>query len=456
MFEDSFSFGFRAALAFASPSPGAWLASAKGNANVAARRKDLQFVADALALADSPSFEACVRHARLLFSALFDTNIRALLHQHPADSKTEQGISFWEGKRCPSPAVFDLANPAHADFLEHATFLAAQALQVQLPPLWNTPAVLAPILGGIAVPPFAPPAKAKEGDAGNDAEAVEALEAALGARAAGGAFALNLTPASFEKDDDSNHHIDFVTAASNLRAGNYSIEPLDRFKTKIKAGNIIPAMATTTCAITGLVGLELFKLVSGARLEGFRSCSMDLGSNTLVFMDVHPCERLASKDEPDPITFLPTKAIPEGFSKWQHLELREGRDLTYAELKEWALRELGLALDKLTLAASCVTARTRNAAGIMEEKREPPVLFEDSFMTPERAATTVFERYEQVRKSTVYKDDDENEVRPVPQVHPSRNFLLLSLYGMTADGSAIVSMPHLIYHFRASKATLSS
>lgn len=34
----------------------------------------------------------------------------------------------------------------------------------------------------------------------------------------------------FEKDDDTNFHMDFITAASNLRAENYSIPPADRLK----------------------------------------------------------------------------------------------------------------------------------------------------------------------------------------------------------------------------------
>lgn len=36
----------------------------------------------------------------------------------------------------------------------------------------------------------------------------------------------------FEKDDDTNHHVDFVTACSNLRAENYGIETADRMKVK--------------------------------------------------------------------------------------------------------------------------------------------------------------------------------------------------------------------------------
>ncbi len=39
---------------------------------------------------------------------------------------------------------------------------------------------------------------------------------------------IRLNPVEFEKDDDSNFHMEFITACSNLRAENYDIAPSDK------------------------------------------------------------------------------------------------------------------------------------------------------------------------------------------------------------------------------------
>ena len=48
-----------------------------------------------------------------------------------------------------------------------------------------------------------------------------------------------IQPVVFEKDDDSNFHVDFMTYAANLRARAYHISPTTRFEAKIISGKYV-------------------------------------------------------------------------------------------------------------------------------------------------------------------------------------------------------------------------
>ena len=71
----------------------------------------------------------------------------------------------------------------------------------------------------------------------------------------------------FEKDNDQNFHIDFIYACTNVRALNYSLKEMDWLTVKLKAGRIVPALATTTAAIAGLQTIELLKLLKQDHLK---------------------------------------------------------------------------------------------------------------------------------------------------------------------------------------------
>ena len=99
---------------------------------------------------------------------------------------------------------------------------------------------------------------------------------------------LVLRAEEFEKDDITNWHIQFVTATSNLRALNYSIPPATFQETKGIAGRIIPAIATTTSVVSGLIVLEMVKYMIENKIENYRSTFVNLADTTLVYSEPMP------------------------------------------------------------------------------------------------------------------------------------------------------------------------
>ena len=95
-----------------------------------------------------------------------------------------------------------------------------------------------------------------------------------------------LYPQEFEKDDDTNGHIDYITSASNCRAKNYRIIPATRYETKGIAGRIIPAVATTTSTVVGLIGMELLRYVAGhKKCSDYRSWFMNMADNMVLYSE---------------------------------------------------------------------------------------------------------------------------------------------------------------------------
>lgn len=68
----------------------------------------------------------------------------------------------------------------------------------------------------------------------------------------------------FEKDEDSNGHIDLIYAMSNLRCRNYGLNECTWIEAKLKAGKILAALSTTTSIVAALQTIEMIKLVSGS------------------------------------------------------------------------------------------------------------------------------------------------------------------------------------------------
>lgn len=65
-------------------------------------------------------------------------------------------------------------------------------------------------------------------------------------------------------------------AMGNCRAINYKLEPMDWIQVKLKAGRIVPAMATTTASIAGLQTLELVKMLRNVKKADHRNAFLNL------------------------------------------------------------------------------------------------------------------------------------------------------------------------------------
>jgi len=203
---------------------------------------------------------------------------------------------------------------------------------------------------------------AAAGNSSNSKDQLKALIARL--EAYKGKLLPALEEADFEKDDDFNFHIDVITRAANLRADNYFIPNSDFQKVKLIAGRIIPAVATTTAAVCGLVMLELFKIVLGKKVDDLRTRQIGLAVNNFTsFSPNEPITYSSGSEQKKPkASDLPVEAFddqgkiksefievetygayPEKHSTWDKLVVPSG-SMTLDGFREWLLSEHKLKL----------------------------------------------------------------------------------------------------------------
>ena len=128
------------------------------------------------------------------------------------------------------------------------------------------------------------------------------------------------------QDDDTNFHMDLIAGLANMRARNYGIQEVDKLKAKLIAGRIIPAIATSTAMATGLVCIELYKVLAGGHpVDDYRSTFANLAIPMLT------------RSEPLPPTVIKHQGMR--WTVWDRWSIKG--DITVAELLKW-LSDKGL------------------------------------------------------------------------------------------------------------------
>ncbi|XP_051649112.1 ubiquitin-like modifier-activating enzyme 7 [Manacus candei] len=283
----------------------------------------------------------CVLWARRHWQSRYHDAIAQLLHIYPPEHESSPGVPFWAGdKSCPHPLTFSPENDTHLDYILATAHLFAQVHRV--PPCRDRRATQ-DILRSVVLPPSAlqeglqiPLTEEQEEaqkptDRRQLTELIQDLaqqrQELMGHEEAQVPL---MEPIHFEKDNDI--HVDFITAASNLRAENYGIPPTDWMTSKRIAGRILPAIITTTAAVAGLACLEVYKLVWGCQdLSCYRNSNISL-SNCLLLRRVP----------------LPPPTYWYGgceWSCWDRLEMRavsaDGQAMTVQEVLDWLQRTHG-------------------------------------------------------------------------------------------------------------------
>jgi len=313
-----------------------------------------------VAIDRSDLYGECIRFAFSEFVEQHVTRIKNLIHLFPEDEVVKDKETgevlgnFWTGhKKFPQVPQFDgdsLGGDAVIDYLYAQSQLWAFAFNVAADAVPKNKAefVAKAKAMKLALPEWEAPVGLKikvdeddedeEEEKGGDEQREEEVKAILDRLQAMDCSKLlpKMQETEFEKDDDGNFHIDYITAVANTRARNYRIKETSRHQCKIIAGKIIAALMTTTAMICGLVELEFYKLKLGLGFvneDAFYNANINLAVAQFQFFQPDAAVRAEEETKFDPVMCMDEKHVPypPNWTSWDSLVVDTGKSLTVGQ-----------------------------------------------------------------------------------------------------------------------------
>ena len=313
----------------------------------------LQGVSALVQLAQCPSQQNMVLFARNIFNNNFEKGIKKLLRLFPKDFVDKEGNVFWRSpKRAPAAVEFNFENENHVGFVHAILNILSQIFvgKKETTDLETLRSMLKSMKQEKEEVKIVDEEKEREAalnknnntqgeDLQDQIKELQELVTKVDS-------SLVVEEIEFEKDDDANGHIDFMTLCSNFRAENYEIQQAPRHKIKMIAGKIIPAIATTTAMVIGAMGIEFFKFYLQCPLENMRNFFSNLGISMINFSE--PMPPVVAKDKDfDPVVLGPLKSMPPKWNTWARIEVR-GRDMKISELRDKINTDMNIELEGLS------------------------------------------------------------------------------------------------------------
>ena len=233
-------------------------------------------------------FKDCINYAHTLWYKLFNFQIRDLIKKFPEDELDDitLGNKFWSGtKSFPQYRNIDLENNEDYNFIKSFAILFANMFNIAIPetiiiepftiiPSYNTQTIN---IG-----------KSEDEQKKLNEERLLSLnrEKIIEEFVKLPILTNKMIVNEFEKDNDDNHHINFIHSFSNLRAENYKIKTIEKLETKRIAGKIIPAIATTTSLVSGLVAIEFIKILKNKTdISNYKNYFLNLALSLFTYSE---------------------------------------------------------------------------------------------------------------------------------------------------------------------------
>lgn len=218
------------------------------------------------------NFKDCINLAYKEWHHLFRDMINQLVRKYPIDHVDECGISFWSGNKIfPQSFNFDNNNELHIDFIISFSHIWADVCGIPHNKRYSPKMInkYKQFINRLRIPKEV---LCKDID-NNEIKTKKIFDVKTYCGNVKNLidthynFVTNIKTIDFDKDD--NIHIAFISALSNNRAKNYSIPTQDTIEVKGIAGKIIPAISTTTSVVSGLIALEVYKIIYGQQDESY-------------------------------------------------------------------------------------------------------------------------------------------------------------------------------------------